>query len=111
MITFCEALNATIKNYGIRGIWLAERSGLSHQAISLFLNGKTQVKSDNLERIIEALPPDAQEFFFQQLRPTSKDLRSLILRASDDEKAEILRLIAASLASGIVADAKETVPV
>lgn len=104
MVTFCEALNATIRTYGIKGVWLAEKSNLTHQTISLFLNGRTQIKSDSLERIIGALPPDAQEFFFQQLHPVGKDLRSLVLRASDDEKAEILRLIAASLSSGIVAD-------
>ena len=111
MITFCEALNRTMKSYGIRGVWIAERSGLSDQAISLFLNNRTQLKSDNLERIINSLPPDAQEYFFQQLYPTSKDLRSLILKASNDEKAEALRLIAASLSKGIVADKAEVMPV
>jgi transcriptional regulator with XRE-family HTH domain len=111
MITFCKALNGTMKIYGIRGIWIAEQSGLSHQSISAFLNGRSQIKADSLERIIEILPPDAQEHFFQQLRPINKDLRSLILKASDDEKAEVLRLIAASLTSGIMADRKEAVAV
>ncbi|MFH7028773.1 MAG: hypothetical protein ACHBN1_26105 [Heteroscytonema crispum UTEX LB 1556] len=111
MVTFCEALTATMKYYGIRGVWLAERCGLTHQTISLFITGKTQIKSDSLEKIIRALPPDAQEYFFQQLYPVSKDLRSLILKASDDEKAEVLRLIAASLTSGIVADRSEPMPV
>jgi transcriptional regulator with XRE-family HTH domain len=111
MITFCKALDATMKAYGIKGVWIAEKAGVSNQTVSNFLIGKGQIKSESLERILNALPSEAQEYFFQQMHPVSKDLRSLILRASDDEKAEILRLIAASLASGIVADAKETVPV
>ena len=111
MVTFCEALTATMKYYGIRGIWLAERCGLTHQTISLFITGKTQIKSDSLEKIIRALPPDAQEYFFHQMHPINKDLRSLVIKATDDEKAEILRLIAASLASGIVADQSKVMPV
>ncbi|MCV3217578.1 hypothetical protein OGM63_29400 [Plectonema radiosum NIES-515] len=79
----------------------------SGKTVSNFIIGKGQIKSESLERIISALPPDAREFFFQQLHPINKDMRSLIMRATDDEKAEVLRLIAASLTAGIVADRKE----
>jgi hypothetical protein len=93
--------------YGITNVWLGRESAISDQALSNFRNGKSGLNSANLERIISALPPDAKEFFFQQIHPIKKDLPSLIMRATDDEKAEVLRLIAASLTAGIVADRKE----
>ncbi|MCC5612193.1 hypothetical protein LC612_37065 [Nostoc sp. CHAB 5834] len=100
-----------MNSYGITNVWLSRHARISDQALSNFRNSKSGLNSANLERIISALPVNAQEFFFQQLYPINKDLRSLILKASDDEKAEVLRLIAASLSSGVVADRSEPMPV
>ncbi|MBW4591202.1 helix-turn-helix domain-containing protein [Aetokthonos hydrillicola Thurmond2011] len=101
MVNFCKALSETMKTYGIKGTWVAEKAGLTNQTISNFLVGKTQIKSESLEKIISALPPDARDYFFQQLHPVNRDLKSLIFRATNDEKAEVLRIVAASLSSGI----------
>ncbi|TFI50807.1 hypothetical protein BLD44_029465 [Mastigocladus laminosus UU774] len=104
MVTFCKALNDTMTAYGIKGAWLAQKTGLTEQTISNFRVGRNQIKSDSLEKLISALPPDARDYFFQQLNPVNRDLKSLILRASNDEKAEILRIMAASLASAVKTD-------
>lgn len=106
MVKFCNALNSTMEAYGISGIWLAEKSGLSNQTISNFKIGKASIKADSLEKIIEALPSDAREFFFDQLYPRSKTLRSLILKSNNQEKAEVLELISKSLLSGITEEGK-----
>jgi hypothetical protein len=103
-INFCKALNASMERSGISNVWLGNAAGISDQALSNFRTGKSGLKSENLERVISALPADAREYFFDQLNPSKKDLRSLILRATTDEKAEILQLVAASLRSGILSE-------
>lgn len=101
MVNFCKALSITMEQYGITNLWLAEKSGLTSQTISNYKLGKSSIKDSSLEKIIEALPPDAQEFYFDNLYPRSKSLRSLILKADNKQKAEILELISKSLLSGI----------
>jgi hypothetical protein len=104
-INFCKALDLTMKEYGITNVWLSKHAQLSDQALSNFRTGKGGIKSENLERVIAALPQEACDFFFNQLHKTNQDLRSLILRATNDEKAEILRIVAASLSNSVLKDA------
>ncbi|MBW4502977.1 MAG: hypothetical protein KME57_26285 [Scytonema hyalinum WJT4-NPBG1] len=96
MINFRAALAATMKEYGIKGTWLASRADITPQTISQFICGRCQIKIDTLERLINALPPDAQEYFFFQMKPIGRDIISLARKASDEEKAEVLRVFAAS---------------
>lgn len=106
MVKFCNALNATLEQYGITNTWLAEKSGVTGQTISNYRLGKSRLRDDSLEKIINALPNDAQDFYFNQLRPIRKDLRSLILKSSKQEKAEVLDLIAKYLVSDITEEGK-----
>lgn len=105
-INFCKALFETINEYGITNQWLADKSGLTTQTISNYKLGKSSIRDNSLEKIIEALPPNAQEYYFDRLYPRSKTLRSLILKSNDREKAEVLDLISKSLMSGITEEEK-----
>ena len=64
---FSKAFDKTLERHGITGKWLKEASGVSEQMISNFRNGKKQVWTDSLERMIEALPIEAQQYFFESL--------------------------------------------
>ena len=64
---FSKAFDKTLEKHGITGKWLKEASGVSEQMISNFRNGKKQVWTDSLERMIEALPIEAQQYFFESL--------------------------------------------
>ncbi len=100
-INFCKALNETMDHYGISGAWLAEKAGVSSTMISLYRNERQDIKGSSLEKIISALPPDSQDYYFDQINPRCRDLRTLILRCSKEEKAQVLEIIAKSLISGI----------
>lgn len=106
MVNFCKALNETMDEYGITNLWLSEKSGLTSQTISNYKLGKSSIKDNSLEKIIEALPPDAREFYFDRLYPRSKTLRSLILKSTNEQKAEVLELISKSLLGGITEEGK-----
>lgn len=106
MINFCNALSETMEVYGISGVWLSQRSGLSNQTISNFKLGKASLKVDSLEKIIAVLPTEAQEYFFNKLYPIDRTLRSLILKADNNQKAEVLELISKSLLSGNTEEGK-----
>lgn len=105
-INFCKALLETMEQYGITNQWLADKSGLAAQTISNYKLGKSSIKDSSLENIIEAFPPDAKEYYFDQLYPRSKTLRSLILKSTNEQKAEVLELISKSLLSGITEEGK-----
>ncbi len=101
MVNFCNALNTTLEKYGITNTWLAEKSGVTGQTISNYRLGKSRLRDDSLEKIVNSLPLEAREFYFDQLNPRPNTLRSLVLKSSKEEKAEVLELIAKSLISGI----------
>jgi DNA-binding Xre family transcriptional regulator len=101
-VNFCEALNIVMEKYGLTNVWLGKQTGISDQALSNFRTGKSELKTGTLEKIINVLPKDAREDFFNFINPVTKDLRYILLRANNDEKAEILRIIAASISSSIL---------
>ncbi|MFK0730571.1 MAG: hypothetical protein ACIWVG_05260 [Gloeotrichia echinulata HAB0833] len=93
MTNFSKALDKTLETYGISASWLSDKADVSQQMISGFRNGKQCVKSDSLEKMINALPKDAKEYFFSQLTCGNKNLQSLVQSASPKERAELLKLI------------------
>lgn len=72
-----KSFDRTLERYGITGKWLHEASGLSEKMISNFRNGKARVWSDSLERMIEVLPSEAQQYFFQSLSSSNVPLEQL----------------------------------
>jgi DNA-binding Xre family transcriptional regulator len=97
MIKINKALQKTMQDFGIKGVWLAEKTGISNQTISTYLVGKGEMKTDTLERLIDGLSFEARDYFFKLLHPRTTDIEAFLQDATQEEKAEVLRLVAASL--------------
>jgi transcriptional regulator with XRE-family HTH domain len=92
-----QALDKTLDKYEISAKWLSDQTGVSPQMISGFRRGQQRIYSDSLERILAGLPNEARSYLLCQLGAvdTNKiDLRSLVLEASPQEKAEVLNALA-----------------
>jgi transcriptional regulator with XRE-family HTH domain len=74
---FCEALDHTLREFNITGKKIALESGLREATISDYRNGKSPILSDNLERIITALEPDARQYFFMNCLVGELDNRAI----------------------------------
>lgn len=61
---FSEAFNETLDKFNISGRDIAAKSGLREATISQFRHGKQAILSDGLEKIIQALPPEARNYMF-----------------------------------------------
>ncbi|MEO0759713.1 MAG: hypothetical protein AAFY78_22890 [Cyanobacteria bacterium J06648_16] len=60
---FSKAFDATLKEFGLTGKSIAISAGLREATISNFRNG-SYIRTDNLEKMINALPPDARQYLF-----------------------------------------------
>jgi predicted transcriptional regulator len=60
---FSDAINQAFVEFNLSAKEIAARSGLTESQLSRFRNGR-DIRSDNLERLIEALPEQAKEFLF-----------------------------------------------
>jgi len=67
MNNFARSLDSTLKDFGITGKSIAEKSGVSEQMISGFRRGNKRIYTDSLEKIIAALPQDARRYFYSKL--------------------------------------------
>ena len=97
MIKINKALKQTMQDCGVRAVWLSQKTGIAEATISKFLQGKTDMLGANIERIIEALPSNAQGYFFNLLYPRTNTMKALLEDATQEEKIEALRIVAASL--------------
>ena len=62
-MNFSEAFDLTLKEFGLTGKSLAISTGLREATVSNFRNG-SDIRSDNLEKLLGALPPEAKQFLF-----------------------------------------------
>ena len=62
---FAWALNEALHRFNVSITDLAERSGVNRTQISKFVNGHSSMTVRNLEPLIEALPSEARDYFFQ----------------------------------------------
>ena len=85
MTDFAKALRETMEECNLRATFLAEHSGLTDQQISAFRNGKRPMQSDNLQRLIDALPPTARIAFFS---------KCMMSKIGEREISELLKAIA-----------------
>jgi len=65
-MNFPDAFKETLFRFDLKATEIAARAGLSKSQISLFRQGKN-VRSDTLEVIIAALPPDARRFMLDRV--------------------------------------------
>lgn len=59
-----EAFDYVIKQYNLNAEEISRKSGIHKSAISNFRNGKHQMTSDNLQKLVQALPPQANAHFW-----------------------------------------------
>lgn len=71
-MNYSKALRETIYRYNLKGAVIAQKAGISNAQLSEFKKGKCDINVRTLEQIVNALPSDAQIYFYQLL------LRSLI---------------------------------
>ncbi|KAM3107278.1 helix-turn-helix domain-containing protein [Phormidesmis sp. 146-33] len=64
---FSEALNQTLNQFKISGNEIANLSGIRAATISEYRRGVREIHTDNLERLIAALPSEAKQFLFLHL--------------------------------------------
>jgi transcriptional regulator with XRE-family HTH domain len=85
-----------LDRYSINAKQLAETAGVSETMVSRFRNGKTDLSAAKLMALLENVSPAAREWYLSQLLGVSlkTSLRALVLSASPQEKAEVLKLIA-----------------
>ncbi|MGI0488579.1 helix-turn-helix domain-containing protein [Pantanalinema rosaneae CENA516] len=71
---FCEAVDQTFVEFKLTNREIAQKSGLTEAQLSEFRRGKREIHTDRLERLIAALPTQAQQFlFFNCLLPQMDD--------------------------------------
>ncbi|MDJ0903728.1 MAG: helix-turn-helix transcriptional regulator [Xenococcus sp. MO_188.B8] len=58
-----EAFDYVLNEYKVSADEIARISGINKSAISKFRNGKHQMNSGNLQKVVQALPPDARSHF------------------------------------------------
>ena len=61
LMKFADAFRETLFRFNVTGRDLAAQTGLTVQQISKFRNG-AEIRTDTLERLIEALSPEAREY-------------------------------------------------
>jgi transcriptional regulator with XRE-family HTH domain len=89
---FCEAFDTTLSHYNLSAKEIAEASGMRPATISEYRRGLREIHTNNLERLIQALPPEAQEHFF---------MSCLIGEMSTSTMATMLHMIAAKMRQGV----------
>jgi len=95
MVNISEALDKAMNDHGVSGKWLAEQATVSEPMISLFRNGKQRIYTDSLEKVINALPKEARDYFFNLLSgSTNRNLEEVIGSMTDAEVSDLLILLA-----------------
>jgi transcriptional regulator with XRE-family HTH domain len=78
-----QAFEAVIEKYKITQQELANASGVDKGVISRFINGISDIKTSNLQKLVKALPPQAKAHYYMlfsydeetksKLKTTEKD--------------------------------------
>lgn len=99
-----KAFDQTLKKFRISAKSLSEESGVATQIISDFRRGKKAIHTDNLEKLLQFLPTEAQAYLFslfvdgnltsdEILLSSNRDWQLLISSASLGDIEEILRAL------------------
>lgn len=103
-MNFSRAFDRTLNHFGISGKWLSEQSGVSQQMISGFRRGQQRIYSDSMERLIQALPLEAQQYFFESLLGMSlvaqtPNLEKVVEEATSVQLGNLLKAIGSKMSS------------
>jgi DNA-binding Xre family transcriptional regulator len=64
---FQEAFNQTLDEFGIKGTWLSEKTGISSTGISRLRTGERDIYLQTFGKLFEALPIEAKQFFLEKI--------------------------------------------
>ncbi|MEM9090986.1 MAG: helix-turn-helix transcriptional regulator [Cyanobacteria bacterium P01_F01_bin.53] len=67
MKLLCQAFDATLNKFDIKGLHLAEKAGVSTGMISNFRNDTNAITTDSLEKLLAALSDEAFAFWISQV--------------------------------------------
>jgi DNA-binding Xre family transcriptional regulator len=70
---FADAFRLTMFHFKLSGADIAEKSGMSSAQISNFRNGKN-IRTETLERILDALPPEARLYMLDLVAHGANDV-------------------------------------
>lgn len=103
-MNFSKAFDRTLNHFGISGKWLSEQSGVSQQMISGFRRGQQRIYSDSLEKLLQALPFEAQQYFFESLLGISlvaqpPDFEQVVEEATSVQIGHLLKVIGSKMSS------------
>jgi transcriptional regulator with XRE-family HTH domain len=62
-----EAFDETVKFFDLRAADIADKSGVGENQISRFRNGKTDLQTSSLEKLIGSLPSNAKAYFYSRV--------------------------------------------
>lgn len=67
-----EKLNKYIKDKGLKQVFIAKKTGIPENTLSMILNGKCNLSADNFVDIIIALEIDPNEIIFRYNETTTE---------------------------------------
>jgi predicted transcriptional regulator len=91
---FNQALDLTIKKYGIEAKALARRAGLHPQTISDFRRGHKDMTTKNLKKILNGMREEEKKHFYKLIGVPSGDIRSQLDQMSAEELSQLIVEIA-----------------
>lgn len=74
---FCEALNETLEVFNLSAKEISQASGVREATISEFRRGLKDIHTDNLERLLHALPQEAKQYLFLKVLVCEMDSKGL----------------------------------
>jgi transcriptional regulator with XRE-family HTH domain len=96
METHQNLFDQMLERFGLSAREIGEAAGISEVTLSRFRRGKADLLTTKFLTVLSVLPKDAREWYISQLvgsKPQAS-LRSLVLEASPQEKAEVLNALA-----------------
>ena len=109
MKLLCTAFDATLKEFGIKGLQLSEEADVSTGMISNFRNDTAAITTDSLEKLLSAFSDEAFAYWISQVargRELGEVLQSpiaiqtLIYQLDDMAAVEVLHALATKLREG-----------
>jgi hypothetical protein len=106
--------NKTLREFGITAKSLSMKAGVQERQVSLFRNGKDLMASTFFD-LVSAMPPEAQQYFFESLlgeslRTPSSDLERVVEGATSVELGHLLKAIGSKMSASSSSERAADVP-
>lgn len=90
-----KLFNEMLNHFNLNAKAIAGAAGVSEVMVSRFRNGRMDLGSAKLLALLACVPDEAREWYFAKLMGVKSgiSLRAIVLSATAQEKAEVMRLI------------------